>query len=91
MEKKDPNKVPHNLVQLELHPPLKAADFKSGPHPTHESVEALASRRVIETSSYRTTPCHIPPPEELSCPEQSPGNEIPFLADEIPLGPPNEE
>jgi hypothetical protein len=86
MEKKIPNKPPRNLIHLELCPPFKVADFKLRPPPSYESAGALASRRVIETSSYQTTPCHSPLPDELSCPAQSLGVEIPFMTGEILLG-----
>jgi hypothetical protein len=91
MEKKSPNKPPRNLTYLELCPPFKVADFKFRLQPSYESAGALSSRRIIETSSYQTTPCHSPPPDKLSCPTQSLGIEIPFVAGEILLGLPKEK
>jgi hypothetical protein len=38
---------------------------------------------IIEASSYQTTPCHSPPPAELSYPPNSVGSEVSFDADEI--------
>ena len=85
MEKKSPHEAHHDLVQLELHPPSKVADFKSRPYPCYQSAGALASRMMIDASSYQTTPCSSPPRDELSCPSQSLGIEIPFIADDALL------
>ncbi|KIM97309.1 hypothetical protein OIDMADRAFT_20508 [Oidiodendron maius Zn] len=86
MEKESPHKAHRDLVRLELHPPSNVADFKSKPYPCYQSAGALASRMIIESSSYQTTPCSSPPREELSCPSQSLGIEIPFIADDALFG-----
>ena len=85
MEKENRHEAHGDLVQLELHPPSKVADFKSRPYPCYQSAGALASRMMIDASSYQTTPCSSPLRDELSCPSQSLGIEIPFIADDTLL------
>lgn len=84
MDKGSPRNASDNPArQPQLRPTLKAEDFKPRPYPLYESAGALASRMIIEASSYQTTPCHSPPPAELSYPPNSVGSEVPFDADEI--------
>jgi hypothetical protein len=44
--------------QLLLH---RVEDIKCRPQPQYESAGGLASRMIIESSSYQTTPCSSPP------------------------------
>jgi hypothetical protein len=84
MEKKGPREASDDLARRhQLRPSLTVEDFKSRPQQHYQTAGALASRMVIEASSYQTTPCSSPPTEKPSWPAQSLGIEIPFMADKM--------